>query len=157
MIPLARWFPNTKRVHVEVQNFGTARGTRAYVEKYLCKCFWLWEGIRCVQLVLLHSLLLQIQIALIDIVHHTSSITLFKIGTINHESRWYVRRQGRPMTRNELEELNHVPSSNEKNPSLVNDWILFGNYTNKVDRFGMPAMRPRPEAVSRRDFEGRPR
>ena len=26
MIPLARWFPNTQRVHVEVQNFGTARG-----------------------------------------------------------------------------------------------------------------------------------
>ena len=57
------------------------------------------------------------------------------------------------MTRNELEEFHHVPSSNEKIPSLVNDWILFGNYTNEVDRFGMPAMRPRPEAVSRKTLK----
>ena len=104
-----------------------------------------------------HLLLLQIQIAF-DLYCTSyflqSPCSRLAPSTMNPDDMYAGRED--LMTRNELEEFHHVPSSNEKIPSLVNDWILFGNYTNEVDRFGMPAMRPRPEAVSRRDFEGRP-
>jgi len=57
------------------------------------------------------------------------------------------------LTREEIEEGDYVDSGYDlpsKTP-ILRKWILFGGYTDGKDQFGMPLMRPTPEAQYRED------
>jgi len=62
------------------------------------------------------------------------------------------------LTREEIEEGDYVDSGYDlpSHSPILRKLILFGGYTDGKDQFGMPLMRPTPEAQYREEFENRP-